>query len=121
MIGVLVVTDNIKEWEDKFQACMKFTSERRDIYSNEFYFKNEVFSIYIVKSIEEQKRGYRWSVIILDKPIDTEIEFQFLRPSICSVVKTDNYYKELVEECKRRKQKNCFMRGKNGKGNKELL
>ena len=55
MIGVLVVTDNIKEWEDKFQACMKFTSERRDIYSNEFYFKNEVFSIYIVKSIKEQR------------------------------------------------------------------
>ena len=52
MIGVLVVTDNIKEWEDKFQACMKFTSERRDIYSNEFYFKNEVFSIYIVKSVK---------------------------------------------------------------------
>lgn len=43
MIGVLVVTDNIKEWEDKFQACMKFTSKRRDIYSNEFYFANEVF------------------------------------------------------------------------------
>ena len=49
MIGVLVVTDNIKEWEDKFQSCMKFTSKRRDIYSNEFYFANEVFSIYIVK------------------------------------------------------------------------
>ena len=65
MIGVLVVTDNIKEWEDKFQACMKFTSERRDIYSNEFYFKNEVFSIYIVKSVKEQVRGYRWNAIIL--------------------------------------------------------
>lgn len=34
MIGVLVVTDNIKEWEDKFQSCMKFTSKRRDIYSD---------------------------------------------------------------------------------------
>lgn len=76
-----------------------------------------MFSIYIVKSIKEQRRGYRWSAIILDKPIDTEIEFQFLRPHICSVVKTDNYYKEIVEERKRRK----FIRGKNGKGNKELL
>lgn len=43
MIGVLVVTDNIKEWEDKFQACMKFTSERRDIYSNEFFLKMKCF------------------------------------------------------------------------------
>lgn len=117
MIGVLVVTDNIKEWEDKFQACMKFTSKRHDIYSNEFYFANEVFSIYIVKSIKEQVRGHEWSAIILDKPIDTEIEFHFLRPRIHSVVKTDNYYKELVEERKRRK----FIRGKNGKGNKKLL
>lgn len=113
MIGVLVVTDNIKEWENKFQSCMKFTSKRRDIYSNEFYFANGVFSIYIVKSVKEQARGYRWSAIILDKPIDTE----FLRPCIYSVVKTDNYYKEIVEERKRRK----FIRGNNGKGNKELL
>lgn len=117
MIGVLVVTDNIKEWEDKFQSCMKFTSKRRDIYSNEFYFANEVFSIYIVKSVKEQVRGYRWNAIILDKLIDTEIEFQCLRPRIYSVVKTDNYYKEIVEERKRRK----FIRGNNGKGNKELL
>ena len=43
MIGVLVVTDNIKEWEDKFQSFMKFTSKPSDIYSNEFYFANEVF------------------------------------------------------------------------------
>ncbi len=102
MIHILVVTDKKEEWINKFLNCIKINFCRST--SQCSCLRNDMFQIDITTCVNSSARGCRYSTIILDKRINDVVEREILLPKLTwNVIKTDNYYKELVEECKNRK------------------
>lgn len=100
MIHILVITDRNSSWTDKFALSMNIVSGKYSRY--ESHLENEMFIVDIVANIHPCC-GKRYNIIILDKLIDKELEDRVVRPSTRDIIKTDNYYKELVKECENRK------------------
>ena len=86
MINILILTDNIGEWERKMRDTLNVLRGYRT--SNGYHIDNLLFSVDIMDDVSGRKR---YSHIIIDKPVNKYAESIVLRPLISNpVIHTKN-------------------------------
>lgn len=86
MISILILTDNIDEWGRKMRDALNVLRGHRT--SNGYHIDNLLFSADIMSDVHGRKR---YSHIIIDKPINKDVESIVLRPLISNpVIHTKN-------------------------------
>ena len=81
MISILILTDNICEWEMKIQDSVNVSRELRT--SDGYHIENCLFTVDIMSDVTGRER---YSHIIVDKPVDRYVDAVVLRPLISTPV-----------------------------------
>ena len=90
MISILVLTDDIVEWVNKFQCCLHTIRERKT--SVGYHLENPLFFVDIENDTGLERQRRRYSHIILDKQISNDFETIVIRPLISNpVIHTKNF------------------------------
>lgn len=90
MIRVLVLTDDVPEWVNKFHQCLFTVRERRT--KEGYHLQNPLFAVDIEKDAEYQLAGSRYSHIIVDKPVSLDYERTVLEPFIMMNIEHTKQY-----------------------------
>lgn len=91
MISILVLTDNVTEWVDKFHCCLCTLREHKT--SNGYHLENPVFFVDIESDTSKNRKGRRYSNIIIDKPIQNDYERAVVCPlALNPVIHTKRYF-----------------------------
>lgn len=80
MIKILILTDDPWKWIEYLESIMKFNTVHKCY--DKIIVGNDMFSFYFMSHIYEYMRGYTFAHVIEDKPIDDEIFYQVILPTI---------------------------------------
>lgn len=94
MINILILTNDVIEWTNKFHCCLRTLREHKT--SDGYHLENPLFVVDIESDINENRKRRRYSHIIIDKPIPNDYEIAVIRPLISNpVIHTRRYLKIL--------------------------
>lgn len=94
MIKILVFTHDLQKWVEKFERLMNFDKISKQGGGRDIVLRNELFFITIRKYINENCRGMAPGIIIVDREIDYELEWDVIKPLLRhggSYIRTENY------------------------------
>lgn len=92
LISILVLTDDVPEWVNKFHQCLYTVRERKT--KDGYHLENPLFVVDIESDVENKLAGSRYTYIIVDKPVPRDYEQTVLRPFIImNIEHTERYYR----------------------------
>lgn len=104
MISVLVLTDDVSTWANKFQNCLSALHEHKT--EDDCYLENPMFKVNIKKMLRGLEKEKRYTHIIVDKYISKGYEEEVLRPKISNpVIYERGYFKDWQERAILEQQK----------------
>lgn len=67
MISILILTNDVIGWANKFHCCLHTLRERKT--NDGYHLENPLFVVDIENDISKNRKRRRYSHIIIDKPI----------------------------------------------------
>lgn len=72
MISILILTNDVIGWTNKFHCCLHTLRERKT--NDGYHLENPLFVVDIENDISKNRKRRRYSHIIIDKPIPNDYE-----------------------------------------------
>lgn len=93
-VSILVLTNDVPEWVDKFHCCLHTLRERKT--SDGYHLENPLFVVDIESGTSGNRKMRRYSHIIIDKPIPNDYEGIVIRPLVSNPVIHTKRYLEII-------------------------
>ena len=94
MISILILTNDVIGWTNKFHCCLHTLRERKT--NDGYYLENPLFVVDIENDISKNRKRRRYSHIIIDKPIPNDYEVAVIRSLISNPVIHTNRYLQIL-------------------------
>lgn len=94
MISILILTDELHEWEQKIRNCLQILRSRKTNVG--YHLENQIFVVDIEDDVGCNRQRRRYSHIILDKPVHKDFETTIIRPLVSNPVIHTKRYLEIL-------------------------
>lgn len=94
MISILILTNDVIGWTNKFHCCLHTLRERKT--NDGYHLENPLFVVDIENDISKNRKRRRYSHIIIDKPIPNDYEVAVIRPLVSNPVIHTNRYLQIL-------------------------